>query len=72
MEWVIRARDNGWSVEELTREVNKIKRINPQDITEKPEPYKCEECDHWRLKDLSSFDICRGHYQFNEGQLNYE
>jgi uncharacterized protein YlaI len=42
------------------------------DLEEKPpEVYRCPDCNHWRLKDMSSFDVCKGHYQLQNGKLEY-
>jgi len=71
MEWVYKARDNEWSVDQLASELRKVKKIKPPPLHEAPEVYRCEKCNMWRLKDLSSFDMCRGHYHFENGEINY-
>lgn len=62
--WLEQADDNEWSVETLRKEVkeayDELKPPNLED--EKPEVYRCPECGKWRLKDISVFEICQGHY----------
>lgn len=71
--WLEKADDGDWNVERLRKEVrdaykdNKIPNID--DVP--PKVYRCPECNLWRLKDTSSFDICRGHYTIKRGKIVY-
>jgi hypothetical protein len=72
--WLEKADDDEWSVNKLRHEIKEAygqeKGIKLDD--EKPEPFRCPECGLWRLKDLSSFEICKGHYKINEkGEMSY-
>lgn len=71
--WLEKADDEDWSVEHLRKEVvAAYPQVNSADLKdEPPEVYKCPECGHWRLKDMSAFDICRGHYKLTKGGLRY-
>lgn len=72
--WLEKADNNDWSVETLTKEVQEeygaIKAPNLDE--EAPKVYRCPECGLWRLEGLSSYDVCKGHYVFEKGKLEYK
>jgi hypothetical protein len=72
--WLEKADDNDWSVETLTKEVQEeygaVKAPNLDD--EVPKAYRCPECGLWRLEGVSAYDICKGHYVFEKGKLEYK
>lgn len=72
--WLEKADNEEWSVEHLRHEIQEAyPQFDEADLRdEPPDVYKCPECNHWRLKDMSSFDICRGHYSIKKGEMVYE
>ncbi len=72
--WLEQTSINGWSVERLRTQVKKAyKGLTPPKLSDKaPEVYKCPSCGLWRLRGLSSFEICKGHYEIREGKTIYE
>ena len=72
--WLEKADDEDWAVEHLRNEIKKAyPSDNEIDDDEKPpEVYRCPECNLWRLKDMSSFDICRGHYVAGKEGIKYQ
>ncbi len=76
--WLEKADDDDLSVEALRKAVNEAyPDIGIPDLNDDPpEVYKCEECGRWRLKDVSSLEICRGHYKIekrgNEYDVNFK
>lgn len=73
-QWLEQANTNGWSVEGLRTQVKKAyKGLTPPRLSDKPpEVYRCPSCGLWRLRGLSSFEICKGHYEIKEGKTVYE
>jgi hypothetical protein len=69
--WLEQADDNGWSIEMLKRELHLASNKGMELKDDPPQVYKCPECGKWRLKDISTFEICRGHYNINEGKYEY-
>jgi hypothetical protein len=71
--WLEKADNEDWSVETLRKNIRvaypTLGEVDLKD--EPPDVYKCEECGLWRLKDMSAFDICRGHYKLGKGGLKY-
>jgi hypothetical protein len=63
--WLEKADNEELSVEALRKAVNEAyPSIGIPDLNDDPpEVYKCEECGKWRLRDVSSLEICRGHYK---------
>jgi hypothetical protein len=72
--WLEKADDEDWSVEHLRKEVTAAYPDTSKSVfkDEPPDVYRCPECGLWRLKDMSSFDICRGHYKLEKGGLKYQ
>lgn len=72
--WLEKADDNDWSVEMMTEKIKDaygaIKDVGPED--KPPKVYRCPECNHWRLEDTSSMEICRGHYNLINGKMEYK
>jgi len=69
--WLEKSDNDEWSVETLRRE---LRHAYPNDDgpnidDEPPEVYRCPECRLWRLKDISAFEICRGHYLIRSGKI---
>jgi len=63
--WLEKADDEELSVESLRKAINEAyPNIGQPDLNDDPpEVYRCEECGLWRLKDVSSLEICKGHYK---------
>lgn len=72
--WLEKADNNDWSVEGLRKEMREVyaEIKEPHLDDEPPEVYRCGECGLWRLKDTSTFEICRGHYVIEDGELVYK
>jgi hypothetical protein len=72
--WLEKADDEEWSVEMLRKELKKAyPNLEDVDLSDDPpDVYRCPECRKWRLKDMSTFDICRGHYTIKKGDIVYE
>ena len=72
--WLIKADDHDWSVETLTKEIrDAYDDIKAPDLTEEePRVFRCPECGLWRLEGVSSMEICKGHYTFKNGKIEYE
>ncbi len=71
--WLEKADDNDWSVETLTKEVHQAYgdlKDNMED--EPPKVVRCKECGLWRLEGMSMFDVCRGHYVIEGGEMRYK
>jgi len=70
--WLEKADDNEWSVETLSHEVSQAYQgLNPDLKEETPKVYRCPTCGLWRLSDVSAYEVCKGHYQLEEGELKY-
>lgn len=71
--WLRKADTEEWSVETLRKEVGKAYREmkGPKLNDKPPKVYRCLECEQWRLKGVSSFEVCRGHYKIRKGKLVY-
>jgi len=63
--WLEKADDEELSVENLRKMINEsYPTIGQPDLNDDPpDVYRCEECGLWRLKDVSSLEICKGHYK---------
>lgn len=63
--WLEKADNEELSVEALRKAVSEAyPTIGQPDLDDDPpEVYRCEECGLWRLRDVSSLEICRGHYK---------
>jgi len=73
--WLEKADTEEWSVETLRREVKKenLDLKGPGLSDDPPEVYRCPECERWRLKGMSSFEICKGHYKITKkGKIIYK
>ena len=70
--WLIKADDEDWSVETLQNELKKAFKDDSKMEEKPPQVYRCEVCGLWRLKNVSNFDICRGHYQIGKNGLVYK
>ena len=73
--WLEKADNEELSVENLRKQINEAyPNIGQPDLNDDPpEVYKCEECGRWRLKNISSLEICRGHYKIiNKGGGEFE
>jgi hypothetical protein len=71
--WLEKADDNDWSVEKVRKELKEVY-ADPRDMQpdeDTPEVYRCPECGMWRLKDVSSMEICHGHYTMVKGEMEY-
>lgn len=72
--WLEKADDEEWNIEMLRKE---IRNANPSDKgpeldDDPPEAVRCKTCGLWRLKDLSAFEICKGHYSITKkGKMVY-
>jgi len=68
--WLEKADNEEWSVETLRKNVNEAypKIGQPKLDDNPPEVYRCPECGLWRIKDVSSFEICKGHYKIVTGR----
>lgn len=71
--WLEKADNNEWSVNTLRKKLSEQHEIvkEPTLSDEPPRVYRCPECGLWRLKDVSSLEICRGHYKFKDGRVRY-
>lgn len=70
--WLEQADNNEWSVEHLRSEVKKAYLgLKEPEIEEVPPVIKCPKCGLWRLKGMSTYDICKGHYDLDKGGLKY-
>lgn len=69
--WLEKADDNDWSVETMKKELSKELNTGPNLEDKPPEVYRCPECNQWRMKDVSSMEICRGHYHLDEKGIKY-
>jgi len=71
--WLEKADDEEWSVETLRKQLKEAypKVEQPGLDDDPPIAYKCPECGRWRLKDISSFEICRGHYEITSHGMEY-
>ena len=72
--WLEKADDDELSVENMKRLINEqFKETKPANLNdEPPDVYRCPECGLWRLKDVSTFEICKGHYEIKEGSIEYK
>jgi hypothetical protein len=72
--WLEKADDNDWSVETLIKEVKvAYEGLSAPAIVDKPpKVYRCPECNQWRLENMSSFDICKGHYKLERNKVVYK
>lgn len=71
--WLEKADDNDWGVEHLRKEIKEAyPNVTGAELDDNPpDAYRCPECNEWRLKNLSTFDICRGHYKTDKGKITY-
>lgn len=71
--WLEKADNEELSVESLRNLIkDEYAEFNPPDLSkDEPEVYRCPECGMWRLKDITSLEICKGHYKFNGGKVTY-
>lgn len=71
--WLEKADDEDWSVETLRKQLKEAYPSidQPELNDEPPEVYRCPECGNWRLKDVSSFEVCRGHYHITKKGVEY-
>lgn len=71
--WLAKAEDEDWNVETLRKKYREAyPNLNPPEIPETPPvAYRCPECGQWRLKGVSSYEVCRGHYKMTKDGLNY-
>jgi hypothetical protein len=72
--WLEKADTEELSVESMTHKINEeFKVIKPAELDDDPpKVYRCPECNLWRLKDTSTFEICKGHYVIEEGEIQYK
>jgi hypothetical protein len=72
--WLIQADNNDWSVEHLRKEVNEAyKGLKEPELKDTPpEAIRCPKCGLWRFKDLSKYEICKGHYDLKGERMVYE
>lgn len=69
--WLEKADDNDWSIEMMKRELS-LAQGDSNLRDDPPKVYKCPECGKWRLKDVSTYEICRGHYSIEKGRYEYK
>lgn len=71
--WLEKADNEEISVEMLRKQVREAYPSIGEPVLddEPPEVYRCPECGLWRLKDISSMEICRGHYVIRKGTMVY-
>ena len=69
--WLEKANDNNWSIEMMKREISLASNESQLPKEKPPELYQCPECGKWRLKDVSTYEICRGHYNIEKGRYEY-
>ena len=69
--WLEKADDEDWSVENLRKQVNEAYPSvgSPKLDDDPPETIRCNECGKWKLKDISTLEICRGHYEIQNGEM---
>lgn len=72
--WLEKADDEEWSVEGLRKQLREAyPRIEQPELTDDPpEVYRCQECGRWRLKEVTSHEICRGHYELTKNGMIYK
>lgn len=72
--WLEQANNNDWSTETLRKEVKKVySALKEPKLDDNPPPVvKCPQCGLWRLKGMSTFEVCRGHYVFKNGRQEYK
>lgn len=72
--WLIKADDESWSVEMLAGEIKKAYDVEvPHDVEDiPPKVYRCPKCGHWRLENVSAFEVCKGHYEMEDGKEVYK
>jgi hypothetical protein len=71
--WLEKADTEELSVESLRKQIVEAYPSvgTPKLDDEVPEVYRCNECGRWRLKDISSLEVCRGHYEIEKGEYTY-
>jgi predicted ATPase len=72
--WLEKADDEEWNVEMLKRELRNARQGDegPKLDDDPPEATRCKTCGLWRLKNLSAFEICKGHYNITKkGKMVY-
>lgn len=69
--WLEKANDNNWSIEMMRREIALVSNDQQLPKEKPPEVYQCPECGKWRLRDVSTYEICRGHYSIEKGKYEY-
>ena len=69
--WLEKSDDEDWSVEKLRKEIREAYPSvgTPKLDDDPPETVRCEECGKWKLKDLSTLEICKGHYTLRNGEM---
>ena len=71
--WLEKADDEEWTVETLRHNLREAREDGPSLIDKPPQVYGCPECGLWRLKDISSYEVCKGHYTITkEGDTVYK
>ena len=72
--WLEKADTEEWSVENLRRQITEAYPSvgTPKLDDDVPEVYRCNNCGRWRLKDISSLEVCRGHYEIVNGEQVYQ
>ena len=72
--WLEKANYEDWNIETLRREMRDAneKDTGPKLDDNPPEVIRCKSCGLWRLKNLSSFEVCKGHYSITKkGKMVY-
>jgi len=72
--WLEKADNEEWSVETLRKQIREAYPTigEPKLDDNPPEVYRCEECGLWRMKNISSMEMCRGHYKVERGRMVYK
>lgn len=71
--WLEKADDNDWSVETLTKEVHEAYGDMKDKMDDTPpRVIRCKTCGLWRLEGMSMYDVCKGHYEIEDGQLVFK
>ena len=69
--WLRKADDREWSVEKMSHEITEaygdLKAPNLED--KPPRVFRCPECNNWRLEGISYYEICKGHWVIEKGEM---
>ena len=69
--WLHQADSNDWSIEKLCHELSQNNPDPNLREDEKPNIFRCKECNLWRIEDVPLSAQCRGHYSYVHGKIRY-